>query len=116
MQIVLKSHAGTFARVSSLQDADRCASAIIRRKYSDIYYTLIFSDGHQISGQIDLLPYSFHAPHIRQIFTNHVLTVWGNISRLDQKPGFRFGYSLKDIHSAKEVFNKLQILTNTKQF
>lgn len=114
MQIVLKSYAGTFARVSSLQDADRCARYIIRRKYSDIYYTLVFSDGHEIGGQIDLHPYSFHAPHIRQIFTTHVLTVWGNISKLDKKPGFKYGYTPEDIQSAKEAFNKLQILINTK--
>ena len=96
MKIILTSSIGTtFAKVDTFENANVAAKAIFKCNYwSDLYYDIFFDDGTQTAGSIDLEPQSFHKPHQQSIFTTHLKTWWGNISKL---PTPKFGLTQEDI-------------------
>jgi len=78
-----------FATVETLQDADVVARAVIKRGYSDLCYHIHETD---TAGSIDLEPYSFHAPHIKRIVSNHLQTFWGNIVKMEDPTSRYYQY------------------------
>lgn len=71
-----------FAQVNNWDEANIAARSVFKRKYwSDLYYSIKFDDGNEVDGSIDLEPYSFHARQQRELFTKHLKTFWGNISK-----------------------------------
>ncbi len=66
---------------SDFTKANVIAKALIKRGYSDVYYTLEH-EGEVLAGSIDLEPQSFHAPHLSHVVTWHLLTYLGNVSKL----------------------------------
>jgi len=94
-----------FASVNSWEDANVAAKAIFKRQYwSNLYYEIFFDDGETISGVIDLEPESFHKPHQNQIFTWHLKTFWGNISKLTKPYG---GITMQDVEDCKKLLTYL---------
>lgn len=106
MKIILSnSNGSTFATVNNWQDANTAAKAIFKRQYwSDLYYDIFFQDGTQTAGSIDLEPASFHKPHQKELFTTHLKTFWGNISKATPKPYL----SQEDIDFCKNSLKYLQ--------
>lgn len=106
MQIILAdSDNRQLAKVSSWDNANVAAKALFKKQYwSDLYYSIVFDDGNEISGSIDLEPQSFHAPHQNQIVTWHLKTFWGNISRAKLP---RFPLTQQDIDECKKLLTYL---------
>jgi hypothetical protein len=108
LQITLtSSREGLFVKTDNFQDANIALKAILRRKkYSDVYYHIQDNNVDQI-GSIDLEPESFHKPHQNRILSNHLLTFWTNISKMDKpKPGF----TKSDIQYFTRLLNYLKPL------
>ena len=83
--MLFSSTPSKFATVSSWDAANVAAKAVFKKQYwSDLYYDIIFDDGTQTSGSIDLEPYSFHKDHQNELFTWHLRTFWTAVSK--QKP------------------------------
>jgi hypothetical protein len=91
MKIILTSSDGNlFATVETWQQANEVARAIFRRNYwSDLYYEIHLGEKTEVTGSIDLEPASFHTRHQKTLFTTHLRTFWGNISK--QKPPYKYG-------------------------
>lgn len=106
MKIILSDYNGSkFATVTTWEKANEAAKAIYRRnRWSDLIYDIFFDDGTQTAGSIDLEPHSFHKPHQNQIFTTHLRTFWGNVSK--QQPG-KYGLTADDIQFCKTLLNYL---------
>ncbi len=107
MKITLSnSNKKIFAIVTSWDDANIAAKSILKRQYwSDLYYSIEFENGKEISGSIDLEPNDFHKPHQSNIITTHLKTFWGNVSRLN--PSNYYGYTEEDINECKTLLNYL---------
>ena len=98
-------HGEKFTTVTSWDQANQAARAIFKRDtWSDLVYQIIFDDGNETAGSIDLEPQSFHTRHQREIVTNHMRTFWGNVSK--QKPG-KYGLTQEDINFTKGLLNYL---------
>lgn len=108
MKIVLfDSNGNNFATVYNFEKANEAAKAVFKRKHwSNLYYDIFFDNGTQTSGSIDLEPQSFHKPHQTNIFTWHLKTFWGNISRLKEP---KFGLTVEDINYCKWMLTQLTI-------
>lgn len=105
MKITLSNSDGKlFATVSAWDLANLAARAIFKRNYwSDLYYHIIFDDGNEVAGSIDLEPYSFHAPKQKELFTQHLKTFWSNVSKSEPKPYL----SEQDINYCKQLLKYL---------
>lgn len=105
MKIILSDSKGaTFAKVTNWSDANTAAKAIFKRQYwSDLYYDILFDDGTQTGGSIDLEPESFHKPHQKELFTTHLKTFWSNVSKTTPKPYL----TQKDINFCKTLLTYL---------
>lgn len=106
MKIILSDDRGhKFATVTTWDKANEAVKAIFRRnRWSDLIYDIFFDDGTQTGGNIDLEPQSFHKPHQNEIFTTHLKTFWGNISK--QQPG-TWALTADDIQFCKNLLNYL---------
>lgn len=102
MKIILSDSTGKkFTTLAEWEAANVAAKAIFKKQYwSDLYYEIFFNDGTEVTGSIDLEPKSFHDPHINKIFTNHLQTFWGNISKLQQP---KYGLTSADIDFCKTL-------------
>lgn len=110
MKILLSSSTGSkFAEVDNFTNANVAAKAVFKCNYwSDLYYDILFDDGTQTAGSIDLEPQSFHKPHQNIIFTNHLKTWWGNVSRITPNEyGFMKGFTQEDIDFCKKLLTYL---------
>lgn len=89
MKIILTTSTGKiFAEVQTLREANIAAKSVFKRNYwSDLYYHIMFDDGSETSGSIDLEPAEFHKPHQNNLFTWHLNTYWNNIIKSDFIPG-----------------------------
>lgn len=106
MKIILSNSDGKlFTTATSWSQANQAARAIFKRNFwSDLIYYIIFDDGKETAGSIDLEPASFHTRHQREIVTTHLQTFWGNVSK--QKPG-KYGLTEEDINFTKGLLNYL---------
>lgn len=108
MQIILSNSDGhKFTTARSWDEANQAARAIFKRNFwSDLYYQIIFDDGKETAGSIDLEPASYHTRHQREIVTNHMRTFWGNVAKLAPNKAPYF-YSEEDINFTKGLLNYL---------
>lgn len=103
MKITLSTDNGhIFTTVRDWNTANEAAKAIFKRKYwSDLYYDITFDDATQTAGSIDLEPQSFHKPHQENLFTWHLKTFWGNVSKETPK-----------VYLSQEYINECKNLLN----
>lgn len=107
MRIILTDSRGSqLADINTWENANIASKAIFKREHwSDIYYHIFFDDGTKANGSIDLEPYSFHKPHQKEIFTNHLRTFWTNVSKAVQ----RFDITQEDREYATQLLTYLPI-------
>ena len=105
MKIILSTSEGNkFATLQDWEHANDAAKAIFKRNYwSDLYYDIFFDENNHVSGSIDLEPKSFHKDHQNNLFTWHLKTFWGNVSKSTPKPYL----SQEDINYCKILLNYL---------
>jgi hypothetical protein len=103
MKITLTTSQGkTLIKEGTPDQADAALRSIYKRdKHSDIYYSMEIGS-ETVTGSIDMEPKSFHAPHNRKIFTNHVRTYFGNVARatVEKYPYLNQEY----INKAKQIY------------
>lgn len=106
MKIILTDSQGNLlAAVTNWVTANVAAKAIIKRnKWSNLYYSIQFDNGEQVTGSIDLEPRSFHQPYLNCVVTKHLKTWWTNISKL---PAPKFGFEQSDIDYCKTLLTYL---------